>query len=100
MIKLNKPIIPNIIKIIFDNNSIVELEIFELRNFPKKIAIESLTTIPQIEPQISEILNNGYSIPRPKEARKVLSPSSPIAIVKATINIQFLDIFLIKFIRP
>ena len=75
---------------IFDRNSIVDGEIFVPNHFPKNIAIELLATIPQIEPQIRGILNNGYCNPKPIEAKNVLSPSSPIAILKATINIQFL----------
>ena len=68
----------------------VEAEILELSHFPRKIATELLTTIPQIEPQIRGTLNKGYSIPSPIEAKKVLSPNSPIAIVEATTNTQFL----------
>ena len=84
------PINPKNIKIILDKISIVEAEIFVPNHFPKNIAIELLATIPQVEPQISGTLNNGYCKPRPIEAKKVLSPSSPIAILEATINIQFL----------
>ena len=87
---LKIPNTPNKMKIILDNFSIVEAEILEPSHLPKNIAIESLATIPQIEPQISGTLYKGYSKPRPMEARKVLSPSSPIAIVRATINTQFL----------
>ena len=58
-------------------------------HLPKNIATELLTIIPQIEPQIRGILNEGYSIPRPIDAKNVLSPSSPIAILKATNKIQF-----------
>ena len=50
---------------------------------PKAIAIESLTTIPKIAPIIKEILKLGYCIPRPIEDKKVLSPNSPTAILKA-----------------
>ena len=85
------PITPNNIKIILDKKSIVLEEILLPNNLPKKMAIESLATIPQIEPQIRGILKRGYSTPRPIEAKKVLSPSSPIAIVDATINIQLLN---------
>ena len=38
----------------------VEVEILDPNHFPKNMAIELLATIPQIEPQISAILNNGY----------------------------------------
>ena len=85
-----KTITPNKIKIMLDKNSIVDVETLEPNHFPKKIAIESLATIPQIEPHIKGTLKSGYSMPRPIEAKNVLSPSSPIAIVEATINIQFL----------
>ena len=57
---------------------------------PKNIAIELLATIPQIEPQIRGILNDGYSIPRPRDAKNVLSPNSPIAMLDATTKMQFL----------
>ena len=60
-------------------------------HFPKKIAIELLRSIPQIEPQIKGILNIGYCMPKPIEASQVLSPISPIAIEIATINIQLLS---------
>ena len=83
------PIIPNRIKIIFDKISIVLSEIFVPSHFPKKIAIESLETIPQIEPHIKENLYIGYCKPKPIEARNVLSPSSPMAIVVATKKIAF-----------
>ena len=81
---------PNKINIIFDKFSIVDVEVLELSHFPKKMAIELLATIPQIHPQIRGILNKGYSTPRPIDAKKVLSPSSPIAIVEATTKMQFL----------
>ena len=81
------PTIPKIIKIVLEIISIVFDETFLLIIFPKNIAIESLITIPNIEPKISENRYNGYWIPSPNEARKVLSPSSPIAMVKATNNI-------------
>ena len=54
-----------------------------LKYFPSKIAIESLTTIPKIQPKIRASLANGYWIPSPRAARKVLSPTSPTAILKA-----------------
>ena len=77
-------------KSILEKISIVIGLILEPSHFPKKIAIELLITMPQMEPQISDILYNGYSIPKPIDARNVLSPSSPIAIVNATINTVFL----------
>jgi len=86
---LNNPITPNKIKIIFDIISIVFEESFVPSNLPKKIAIVLLATIPQIEPQISEILYKGYCIPNPIDDKNVLSPISPIAMLEATINIQF-----------
>ena len=56
-------------------------------SFPKKIAMELLATIPKIEPKISEILWVGYCKPRPREAKNVLSPSSPIIMLIAIIKI-------------
>lgn len=58
-------------------------------NFPKEIAIKLLTTMPQTEAKIKENFEFGYSKPRLKEARKVLSPSSPTNIQRATIMTQF-----------
>ena len=84
------PIIPNKIKILFDKISIILLENFEPSHFPKKIAIESLATMPQIEPKISGILKLGCSIPRPMDVRNVLSPNSPTAIAQAISKVQFL----------
>ena len=84
------PKIPNKIKIILDSISIVVEEILLLSHFPRNRAMESLVIIPQIAPKIKDNLKWGYSIPNPIEARKVLSPNSPIAIVVATIIILFL----------
>ena len=38
------------------------------------MAIKSQTTIAQIAPKIKESLQLGYPIPKPIEAKKVLSP--------------------------
>ena len=54
--------------------------------FPKNNAIELLHTIPHIQPKIKESLKLGYSNARPKEAKKVLSPNSPIIIRIAIIK--------------
>ena len=86
---LISPKIPNKIKIILDNISILEVENLEHNHFPKKMAIELLPTIPHTEPQTRGILNNGYSKPSPIDAKNVLSPSSPIAMLEATMKIQF-----------
>ena len=88
--KEKRPIAPNKIKIILDKSSIVEVDILEFSNFPRKIAIKLLKTIPQREPTIRGSLYKGYCIPSPRDAKKVLSPNSPIAIVEATTKTQFL----------
>lgn len=80
---------PRITKVILDKNSIYSCFKKLAINLPQKIAIKLLTTIPQIEPKIKESLKLGYSNPRLKEAKKVLSPSSPTKIQRATRTIQF-----------
>ena len=42
-----------------------------------------------MEPKIKDNLAFGYSKPKLKEAKKVLSPNSPINIQKAIIIMQF-----------
>ena len=73
-------------KIILDKFSIRFLLNLLPKNFPKEIARKLLETIPQIEPKTKDILYEGYWKPRPKEARNVLSPSSPITILIAMIK--------------
>lgn len=86
---------PKIKNIIFDKTWVnLGLNLFP-RSLPKNRAIELLKTIPKIEPKIRDFLYSGYLIPRPREARKVLSPISPIIILKATTKIQFVLIFKI-----
>ena len=70
------------------------------RNLPKNRAIELLKTIPQIEPRISDILYPGYFTPKPSEAKKVLSPNSPIIILKATTKMPFVFNLEILFKKP
>ena len=53
IIMLKIPIIPNKRKMELDKISIVLVENFEPNHFPKKMALESLASIPQIDPQIS-----------------------------------------------
>ena len=86
--RFKMPKSPNKIKIILDKISIILFEMFLLIHFPKNIANELLITIPNIEPKIKEILYKGYCIPNPNEAKKVLSPISPIVIEDATRKIQ------------
>ena len=81
--------IRNTIKEILDKNS-TKLELKWLpTNLPQKTAIKLLVTIPQTEPNIKGSLACGYSKPRLREAKKVLSPSSPTKIQRATIKTQF-----------
>ena len=80
------PINPKIINNIPDIFCIVVSDIYLFNNLPKIIASESLTTMPRIAPSINNILELGYSIPKPTEARKVLSPNSPTIIDKAIIK--------------
>ena len=80
---------PKIIKVILDNNSIKLCLKCLPSNLPQEIAIKLLITIPQMEPKIKGNLALGYSNPRLKEAKKVLSPNSPTKIQKATIKTQF-----------
>lgn len=54
---------------------------------PNDIASKSLITMPRIAPSINEILYAGYCIPKPIEAKKVLSPSSPIIIENAIMSV-------------
>lgn len=84
-----KPNNPKTIKVILDNNSIKLCLKCLPSNLPQEIAIKLLITIPQIEPKIKGNLALGYSNPRLKEAKKVLSPNSPTKIQKATIKTQF-----------
>ena len=78
---------PKIRKIKPDKVLIIFDESLLLKNLPNKIAITSLITIPKTAPKTKINFKLGYCIPSPKEARKVLSPSSPIAILKAIIKI-------------
>ena len=84
---LTKPSNPKIIKIILDKISTNFGFNLLPKNLPKNRAIELLATIPKIEPRINEILYLGYWTPSPKEARNVLSPNSPITILRAIIAI-------------
>ena len=77
------------IKVILDRSSIKSCFKWLPSNFPQKIAIKLLDTIPQTEPKIKDNLAFGYSKPRPKEAKKLLSPNSPTKIQKATRITQF-----------
>ena len=85
-VKLNKPINPNNKNNIDDKISTDLVGIFLLNNLPVTIAIKSLAIIPKIAPIISKNFADGYWIPKPIEERKVLSPISPTAIVRAIKN--------------
>lgn len=58
-----------------------------LINLPKIIAIESLAIMPKIAPIINTNLYDGYCIPKPREAKNVLSPNSPTKIERAIIRV-------------
>lgn len=70
-----------------DNICIPLSDILLKKILPNDIASKSLITMPRIAPSIKEILYVGYCIPKPIDARNVLSPSSPIIIENAIISV-------------